>query len=57
MQLKLNSGGSGYLSDVIAGIQWSVNNGIDVISMSLGSDVGSRSLKKHVVMHTVRESY
>jgi subtilisin family serine protease len=34
----LNSGGSGYLSDVIAGIEWSVDNGMHVISMSLGTD-------------------
>jgi subtilisin family serine protease len=41
----LDSGGSGYGSDVIAGIQWSVTNNMDVISMSLGSDFGSISLK------------
>ena len=41
----LNSGGSGWESDLIAGIQWSVNNGIEVISMSLGSDFRSTSLK------------
>ena len=41
----LDNTGSGYLSDVIAGIQWSVNNGMGVISMSLGSDSGSTALK------------
>jgi hypothetical protein len=41
----LDSGGSGYESNVIAGIQWSVDNGMDVISMSLGSDSGSTSLE------------
>lgn len=32
----LNSGGSGSVSDVIAGIQWSVNKSMAVISMSFG---------------------
>ncbi len=41
----LNANGSGYMSDVIAGIQWSVDNGMKIINMSLGSSVFSRSLK------------
>jgi subtilisin family serine protease len=32
----LDRTGSGYVSDVIAGIQWSKDNGMQVISMSLG---------------------
>ena len=40
----LDSSGSGFLSDVIAGIQWSRNNGMQVISMSLGADTDSPSL-------------
>lgn len=41
----LNANGSGYMSDVIAGIQWSVNNNMKIINMSLGSSVPSKSLK------------
>ncbi len=33
----LDRQGRGYLSDVIAGIEWSVNNGIQVANMSLGT--------------------
>lgn len=32
----LNSAGSGYVSDIISGIEWSVNNNMQVINMSLG---------------------
>lgn len=37
----LDANGSGYLSDVIEGLEWCANNGIQVINMSLGmsSDV------------------
>jgi len=34
----LDSSGSGYEDDVAAGIQWCIDNGIQIISMSLGSD-------------------
>jgi len=33
----LNRWGSGYTSDVIEGVEWSLNNNMDVINMSLGS--------------------
>jgi subtilisin len=42
----LNSAGSGYISDIIAAIQWATSNGIKVISMSLGSSVGSTALQQ-----------
>ncbi|MBS3793893.1 MAG: S8 family serine peptidase [Candidatus Thorarchaeota archaeon] len=32
----LDDQGSGYTSDIIAGIDWAINNGMNVISMSLG---------------------
>ncbi len=41
----LNNQGSGYLSNVILGIQWSVANRMQVISMSLGTSTYSQSLK------------
>ena len=40
----LDSSGSGYVSDVIAGIEWSVNNSMNIISMSLGSGSDSTAL-------------
>lgn len=42
----LDSRGSGYYSDIIAGIQWAVTNGMNIASMSLGGTVGSKSLQK-----------
>ncbi|MDI6639840.1 MAG: S8 family peptidase, partial [Methanocellales archaeon] len=41
----LNRFGSGWLSDIIAGIQWSVDNDMDVVSMSLGTSTYSASLE------------
>ncbi len=41
----LNRRGSGYLSDIIAGIEWAVNNDIQVINMSLGTDTYTSTLK------------
>jgi len=37
----LNKSGTGYISDIISGIQWSVNNNMDIINMSLGSNYPS----------------
>lgn len=41
----LDAKGSGYVSDVVAGIQWSIDNGMQIISMSLGSSSDSTSLR------------
>jgi len=41
----LDSEGEGYLSDIIAGIDWSINNRIDIINLSVGSENPSLSLK------------
>ena len=41
----LDSNGSGYLSDVVAGIQWAIDNGIEVISMSLGTSSNYQSMQ------------
>jgi len=41
----LNNRGSGYLSNVILGIQWSVDNHMQVVSMSLGTSTYSASLE------------
>jgi len=40
----LDRSGSGYLSDVIAGIEWCIKNGMQVVSMSFGSTSDSTSL-------------
>jgi subtilisin family serine protease len=41
----LNRNGSGRYSDIIAGLQWCVNNGIQVASMSFGGSTSSTTLK------------
>lgn len=44
----LDAGGSGTYSGVIAGINWCVNSGTQIISMSLGGSSGSTSLQSAV---------
>ncbi|MDP2183137.1 MAG: S8 family peptidase [Actinomycetota bacterium] len=41
----LNRKGSGYTSDIIAGLEWCNNNDIDVVNMSLGSSVYVQSFQ------------
>jgi len=45
----LNAAGSGYLSDVIEGIQWSINNEMQVINMSLGTSSNVQSFHEAVI--------
>jgi hypothetical protein len=40
----LNSAGSGYISSIVSGIEWSITNKMQVISMSLGSSSDSVTL-------------
>ncbi len=40
----LDAYGSGYISDVIEGIDWAVQNNMDIISMSLGTKTYSQAL-------------
>ena len=44
----LGSDGVGYLSDIIAGIQWCINNNIDIINMSFSSPEGDPYLQKAI---------
>lgn len=40
----MNRAGIGYTSDIIAGIEWAVTNGMDIANMSLGSNSDTQSL-------------
>lgn len=44
----LSNTGSGYISDIIAGIDWSITNKMDIINMSFGSSSSSKALEKAV---------
>ncbi|MBD3192121.1 MAG: S8 family serine peptidase [Candidatus Heimdallarchaeota archaeon] len=41
----LSDSGSGTISDIVAGIDWSINNGMNVVSMSLGASSGDSTLQ------------
>jgi minor extracellular protease Epr len=45
----LDAYGSGYISDVIEGIDWAVQNNMDVVSMSLGTATYSQALNDTTV--------
>ncbi|NJD01610.1 MAG: peptidase S8 [Ruminiclostridium sp.] len=44
----LDSSGSGYLIDVIEGLQWAANNGMQVVNMSLGTKTYIKSFEDAV---------
>src|SRR3990167_5626579 len=46
---SLDRRGSGYVSDIIEGIEWSINNDMDVINMSLGTTSDVQSLHDAVI--------
>ena len=41
----LDRNGNGWLSDIIAGLDWCVNNEMDIVNMSLGSDSNIQAFK------------
>jgi subtilisin len=45
----LNRNGSGDISDIIEGIQWSINNGMAIINMSLGTSSDIQSFHDAVI--------
>jgi len=45
----LDRKGLGWLSDIIAGLEWSITNGMDVVNMSLGSSSGSQIMHDAVI--------
>jgi len=45
----LNANGSGYLSDVIEGLDWAVNNGMQVVNMSLGTSQDVPSFHEAII--------
>lgn len=44
----LDSNGSGYLSDIIEGLDWSITNHMDIVNMSLGTSQDSYALHQAV---------
>ncbi len=45
----LNRNGSGYLSDIIEGLDWSIANGMNVVNMSLGTSSDVQSFHDAVI--------
>lgn len=49
---SLDNEGSGYMSDIVAGIDWSIANDMDIINMSLGTQEDSPALRDAVTRAT-----
>lgn len=47
---SLNRNGSGFVSDIIEGIQWAMDNGVNVANMSFGSASDSLSLREAITL-------
>lgn len=45
----LDRAGSGWLSDIIEGLQWSINNGMQVVNMSLGTYSQVQSFRDAII--------
>ena len=45
----LNKNGSGFLSDIIEGLQWAISNGMQVVNMSLGTSSDVQSFHDAVI--------
>ena len=45
----LNRSGSGYVSDIIEGLDWAIQNGIQVVNMSLGTDSDVQSFHDAII--------
>ena len=45
----LNRRGSGFISDVIKGLQWSIDNGMQVVNMSLGASSDIQSYHEAII--------
>lgn len=45
----LGRNGSGYLSDIIEGLQWAISNNMQVVNLSLGSDTGNQSFHDAII--------
>ncbi len=46
----LNGAGNGRISDIIAGLEWCLNNDMDVVNMSLGASTGSTAFHDAVIV-------